>query len=149
MSQISEQNETELKREEITESSPDENTQDQSAQEESAQDENSQDENSQEESAPNKSSPEESAQEQSSQDENSPGPIVRLRRFSRRRSCPFSGEGAPKIDYKDVPLLQKFISERGKMIPARLSNVSRKKQRELAKAIKRARYLALLPYIAR
>ncbi len=77
------------------------------------------------------------------------GPVVRLRRFSHRRSCPFSNEDAPKIDYKDVPLLQRFVSERGKMIPARLSNVSRKKQRELAQAIKRARYLALLPYIAR
>lgn len=91
----------------------------------------------------------ENSQEQSSQEQGLQGPVVRLRRFSHRRSCPFSIEGAPNIDYKDVPLLQRFISERGKMVPARLSNVSRKKQRELAKAIKRARYLALLPYIAR
>ncbi len=76
-------------------------------------------------------------------------PVVRIRRFSRRRICPLSGEGAPVIDYKDIALLQRYISERGKIIPARLSGVSRKKQRELAAAVKRARYLALLPYIAR
>ncbi|MEE8143767.1 MAG: 30S ribosomal protein S18, partial [Kiloniellales bacterium] len=49
--------------------------------------------------------------------------------------------------YKDVKLLQRFISERGKMVPSRITAVSSKKQRELSKAIKRARYLALLPYI--
>ena len=76
-------------------------------------------------------------------------PIVRMRRFSRRRVCPLSVDGAPEVDYKDLPLLQRYISERGKIIPARLSGVSRKKQRELAAAVKRARYLALLPYIAR
>ncbi len=76
-------------------------------------------------------------------------PVVRIRRFSRRRICPLSGDGAPVVDYKDIPLLQRYISERGKIIPARLSGVSRKKQRELAGAVKRARYLALLPYIAR
>ncbi len=76
-------------------------------------------------------------------------PVVRMRRFSRKRVCPLSGEGAPVIDYKDLPLLQRYISERGKIVPARLSGVSRKKQRELAAAVKRARYLALLPYIAR
>ena len=67
--------------------------------------------------------------------------------FRRRKSCPFSGEGAPKIDYKDVKLLQRFISERGKIVPARITAVSNKKQRILANAIKRARFLALLPYI--
>lgn len=66
--------------------------------------------------------------------------------FRRRKSCPFSGPTSPKIDYKDVRLLSRFITERGKIIPARLSSVSAKKQRELAQAIKRARYLALLPY---
>ena len=76
-------------------------------------------------------------------------PIVRMRRFSRRRVCPLSVDGAPEVDYKDIPLLQRYISERGKIIPARLSGVSRKKQHELAAAVKRARYLALLPYIAR
>ena len=66
--------------------------------------------------------------------------------FRRRKSCPFSGEGAPTIDYKDTKLLQRFISERGKIVPSRITAVSAKKQRELAKAIKRARFLALLPY---
>jgi len=67
--------------------------------------------------------------------------------FRRRKSCPFSGQNAPKIDYKDVKLLQRFISERGKIVPSRITAVSTKKQRELARAIKRARYLALLPYV--
>ena len=66
--------------------------------------------------------------------------------FRRRKSCPFSGDSAPKIDYKDVKLLQRFISERGKIVPSRITAVSSKKQRELARAIKRARFLALLPY---
>jgi len=67
--------------------------------------------------------------------------------FRRRKTCPFSGENAPKIDYKDVKLLQKYVSERGKIVPSRITAVSAKKQRELAKAIKRARNIALLPYI--
>ena len=69
--------------------------------------------------------------------------------FRRRKSCPFSGPNAPKIDFKDVKLMQRFVSERGKIVPSRITAVSAKKQRELAKAIKRARYLALLPYIIR
>jgi small subunit ribosomal protein S18 len=67
--------------------------------------------------------------------------------FRRKKTCPFSGEGAPKIDYKDTKLLQRFISERGKIVPSRITAVSAKKQRLLAKAIKRARFMALLPYI--
>ena len=67
--------------------------------------------------------------------------------FRRRKSCPFSGKNAPNIDYKDVRLLQGFMSERGKIVPSRITAVSAKKQRELAVAIKRARFLALLPYI--
>ncbi len=67
--------------------------------------------------------------------------------FRRRKTCPFSGANAPKIDYKDIKLLGRFISERGKIVPSRITAVSTKKQRELARAIKRARYLALLPYI--
>src|SRR5256885_15458622 len=67
--------------------------------------------------------------------------------FRRRRTCPFSGPHAPKIDYKDTRLLQRFISERGKIVPSRITAVSAKKQRELAQAIKRARFLGLLPYI--
>ncbi len=69
--------------------------------------------------------------------------------FRRRKSCPFTGEGAPKIDYKDVKLLQRFVSERGKIMPSRITAVSAKKQRELATAIKRARNLALLPFIVK
>ena len=69
--------------------------------------------------------------------------------FRRRKVCPFSGEGAPKIDYKDVKLLQRYVSERGKIVPSRITAVSAKKQRELAKAIKRARFLALLPYVVK
>ena len=67
--------------------------------------------------------------------------------FRRRKSCPFSGPHAPKIDYKDVKLLQRFISERGKIVPSRITAVSNKKQRILANAIKRARFMALLPYV--
>ena len=66
--------------------------------------------------------------------------------FRRRKSCPFSGSDAPAIDYKDVKLLQRYISERGKIVPSRITAVSAKKQRELSRAIKRARFLALLPY---
>jgi small subunit ribosomal protein S18 len=72
------------------------------------------------------------------------------RNFMRRRKvCPFSGDNAPKIDYKDVKLLQRYVSERGKIVPSRITAVSAKKQRELAQAIKRARFLALLPYVTK
>ncbi len=67
--------------------------------------------------------------------------------FRRRKSCPFTGEGAPVIDYKDIRLLQRYVSERGKIVPSRITAVSAKKQRELARAIKRARFLGLLPYV--
>jgi len=67
--------------------------------------------------------------------------------FRRRKSCPFAGPNAPKIDYKDVKLLSRFTSERGKIVPSRITAVSAKKQRELAKAIKKARFLALMPYL--
>jgi small subunit ribosomal protein S18 len=65
----------------------------------------------------------------------------------KRKTCPFEA-GVMKIDYKDPRTLQKFTSERGKVMPSRISMVSTKKQRELAVAVKRARYLALLPYVA-
>lgn len=68
--------------------------------------------------------------------------------FKKKKSCPFSGEDGMKIDYKDVKLLSRYISEKGKIIPSRITSVSAKKQRELARAIKRARYLGLLPYVA-
>ena len=74
-------------------------------------------------------------------------PAVRRPFMRRRKSCPFSGKNAPKIDYRDTKLLQRFISERGKIVPSRITAVSAKKQRELSKAIKRARFLALLPYV--
>ena len=69
--------------------------------------------------------------------------------YRRRKSCPFNGKDAPVIDYKDVRLLQGFMSERGKIVPSRITAVSAKKQRELAKAIKRARHLGLLPYLVK
>ncbi|MBM86617.1 MAG: 30S ribosomal protein S18 [Rhodospirillaceae bacterium] len=74
-------------------------------------------------------------------------PAVRRPFMRRRKSCPFSGKNAPKIDYKDVKLLQRFVSERGKIVPSRITAVSAKKQRDLSKAIKRARFLALMPYL--
>ena len=70
------------------------------------------------------------------------------RPFGRRRKpCPFSGPNSQVIDYKDTKLLARYTSERGKIVPSRISAVSAKKQRELAVAIKRARFLALMPYV--
>ncbi|MAV87940.1 MAG: 30S ribosomal protein S18 [Rhodospirillaceae bacterium] len=69
--------------------------------------------------------------------------------FRRRKSCPFSGQNAQIIDYKDTKTLSRYISERGKIVPSRITSVSAKKQRELSIAIKRARFLALLPYVSR
>ena len=69
--------------------------------------------------------------------------------FRRRKSCPFAAKDAPQIDYKDTRLLQGFMSERGKIVPSRITAVSAKKQRDLAKAIKRARQIGLLPYIVK
>ena len=74
-------------------------------------------------------------------------PSVRKQFFRRRKSCPFSGPNGMKIDYKDTRILSKFVSERGKMMPSRITAVSIKKQRELAVAIRRARFLALMPYV--
>jgi small subunit ribosomal protein S18 len=69
--------------------------------------------------------------------------------FRRKKTDPFSGANAPKIDYKDVKLLQRYISERGKIVPSRITAVSTKNQRLLANAIKRARFMALLPYVVK
>ena len=69
--------------------------------------------------------------------------------FRRRKSDPFEGKDAPVIDYKDTRLLQRYISERGKIVPSRITAVGAKNQRKLASAIKRARFLALLPYAVR
>jgi small subunit ribosomal protein S18 len=76
-------------------------------------------------------------------------PMARRPFFRRRKTCPFSGANAPKIDYKDVKLLQRYISERGKIVPSRITAVSTKKQRELSRAIKRARFMALIPYLVK
>ena len=64
----------------------------------------------------------------------------------KRRFCPFSQKNSPKIDYKDIKLLTRYISEKGKIIPSRITYVSNKKQKELSQAIKRARFLSLLSY---
>ncbi len=67
----------------------------------------------------------------------------------RRKVCPFSGDNGINIDYKDPKMLQRYMSEKGKIVPSRISSVSHKKQRILAQAIKRARFLALLSYAAK
>ena len=69
--------------------------------------------------------------------------------FRRRKSGSCSGKDAPKIDDKDGRLLQGCVSERGKIVPSRITAVSSKKQRELARAIKRARHIGLLPYVVK
>ena len=65
----------------------------------------------------------------------------------RKKFCPFSQKNSPIIDYKDTKLLSRYVSEKGKITPSRITNVSRSKQLELSKAIKRARFLALMPYV--
>tara|TARA_B100000963_G_scaffold312549_1_gene290023 strand:+ start:339 stop:614 length:276 start_codon:yes stop_codon:yes gene_type:complete len=65
---------------------------------------------------------------------------------NKKRFCPFSQPGSPKIDYKDIRLLSRYITEKGKIIPSRITGVSTKKQKELAKAIKRARFLSLMSF---
>ena len=64
----------------------------------------------------------------------------------RKKFCPFSQINSPVIDYKDTKLLTRYISEKGKMIPRRITNVARIKQKKLSTAIKRARFLSLLSY---
>ena len=64
----------------------------------------------------------------------------------RKKFCPFSNKNSPIIDYKDIKLLTKYISEKGKITPSRITNVSRGKQKELSLAIKRARFLSLMSY---
>ena len=66
--------------------------------------------------------------------------------FRRRRYCRFSAEGIKEVDYKDVELLKDFINENGKIIPARITGTKSRYQRQLTTAIKRARFLALMPY---
>ena len=68
------------------------------------------------------------------------------RRFGRKRYCRFTAEGIKEIDYKDLDLLRQYISETGKIVPSRITGTRARYQRQLARAVKRARYLALLPY---
>ncbi len=69
--------------------------------------------------------------------------------FRRRKYCRFTAEGVEEIDYKDIATLKSYITETGKIVPSRITGTSAKYQRQLARAIKRARYLALLPYCDR
>ena len=74
-------------------------------------------------------------------DENKNSPFEERKKF-----CPFSQKNSPTIDYKDIKLLSRYISEKGKIVPSRITNVSRSKQKELSVAIKRARFLALMSF---
>ena len=65
---------------------------------------------------------------------------------TRKKTCPLSNKNSPKVDYKDLKLLSRYVTEKGKIIPSRVTNVSRRKQKELSKAIKRSRYLSLMSY---
>ena len=68
--------------------------------------------------------------------------------YHHKKSCQFCADNAGEIDYKDIKLLNRFVTERGKMVPARVSATCAKHQRSVARAIKRARYLALMPFVA-
>ena len=70
--------------------------------------------------------------------------IFQPNKYKFKKKCPLSAKGAPKIDYKNIKLLKKYISENGKILPSRITNVSQKKQRELSVSIKRARNLGLM-----
>ena len=70
--------------------------------------------------------------------------IFQPQKYKFKKKCPLSGKDAPAIDYKNIKLLKKYISENGKILPSRITSVSQKKQRELSLSIKRARNLALI-----
>tara|TARA_Y100001935_G_scaffold244353_1_gene236703 strand:+ start:408 stop:677 length:270 start_codon:yes stop_codon:yes gene_type:complete len=70
--------------------------------------------------------------------------VFQNQKYKFKKKCPLSGKGAPKIDYKNIKLLKKFVSENGKILPSRITSVSQKKQRDLSLSIKRARNLALI-----
>ena len=70
--------------------------------------------------------------------------IFQPNKYKFKRSCPLSAKGAPIVDYKNIKLLRRYMSENGKILPSRITNVCQKKQRELSVSIKRARNLALL-----
>lgn len=69
--------------------------------------------------------------------------------FRRKKYCRFTAEGIKEIDYKDIALLKNYITETGKIVPSRITGTKARYQRQLATAVKRARYLALLPYCDR
>ena len=70
--------------------------------------------------------------------------IFQPNKYKFKKTCPLSVKGAPKVDYKNIKLLKRYMSENGKILPSRITNVSQKKQRELSQSIKRARNLALI-----
>ena len=70
--------------------------------------------------------------------------IFQPQKYKFKKKCPLSGKGAPIIDYKNIRLLRKYVTENGKIMPSRITSVSQKKQRELSLSIKRARNLALI-----
>jgi len=70
--------------------------------------------------------------------------LFHVPKFGFKKKCPLSGKDAPEIDYKNVKLLKKYITENGKILPSRITSVSQKKQRQLTLSIKRARFLALI-----
>ena len=70
--------------------------------------------------------------------------IFQPQKYKFKKKCPLSGKGAPTVDYKNIKLLKKYMTENGKIMPSRITSVSQKKQRELSLSIKRARNLALL-----
>ena len=70
--------------------------------------------------------------------------VFQNQKYKFKKKCPLSGKGAPVIDYKNIKLLKRYVSENGKMLPSRITNISQKKQRELSLSIKRARNLALI-----
>ena len=70
--------------------------------------------------------------------------IFQPQKYKFKKKCPLSGKGAPTVDYKNIKLLRKYITENGKIMPSRITSVCQKKQRELSLSIKRARNLALI-----
>ena len=70
--------------------------------------------------------------------------IFQPNKYKFKKTCPLSSKGAPTVDYKNIKLLRRYISENGKILPSRITNISQKKQRELSLSIKRARNLALI-----
>ena len=83
-------------------------------------------------------------QKKNSQNNFSKLSVFQNQKFKFKKKCPLSGKGAPIIDYKNIKLLKRYVSENGKILPSRITSVSQKKQRDLSVSIKRARNLALI-----